>query len=144
MKTESYNKIHEILSNSELTSFAERLCKKHEIDPVKDYPQTVDSEVMKSAARRQMYVAKACNLLRAAILLGALELEVLRVCEYLLVIMKSIDNSLDYRGCEKALKIAELEKKYSYDSLFELEDYPVETLADVLKRDEGYYGVKIK
>lgn len=143
MTTKEYNTILNLLSNKDICDFADRMCKKGEVDPVKDYPQHVNSDVMLSAARRHMYLSRAIDLLRRMIFLGATGLEVLRVSEYLMVLTKSIDDKLDYKGCEKDLHIPDLDRKYSRDSFFAM-DLPLEELRYVITRDNGYYPVPIK
>lgn len=143
MTTKEYNTILDLLDNKDICDFAGRMCKKGDVDPVTDYPQCVGSEIMLSAARRHMYLSKATDLLRRMIFLGATGLEVLRASEYLMVLMKSIENNLDYKGCEKALNIQELERKYNRESFFAM-DVPIEELKRVIKRDNGYYPVPIK
>lgn len=143
MTSKDYRTIQELLTNSDICDFADRMCQKGEINPCTDYPQNTGSEVMLSSARRHMYLSRAIDLLRRMIFLGATGLEVLRVSEYIMVLMRSISDSLDYKRCEKALKIGDLERKYSRESFFDLEE-PVETWEYVIKRDKGYYPVPIK
>ena len=143
MTTKEYNTILELLTNKDICGFADRMCRKGEVDPVKDYPQHVSSEVMLSAARRHMYLSRAIDLLRRMIFLGATGLEVLRASEYLMVLTKSIDNKLDYKGCERDLRIPDLERKYSRESFFAM-NLPVEEFRHVITRDNGYYPVPIK
>lgn len=143
MTSNDYRKAQELLSNSDICYFADQMCRKAEIDPEKDYPQTSESGVMPSAARRHLYLNRAMDLLRRMIFLGATSLEVLRASEYLMVVSKSIEFSLDYRRCETGLKIQELEEKYSRNSFFSLDISP-EELKDIIERDNGYYPVPIK
>ena len=138
-----YLKSIELLSNQDIYGFTERLCERMAFDAIKQYPQTVNSEVMKSAARKRMYVERVIDLIRRMIFLGATKQEMLRAAGYLMVMMKSMDNSLDYRSCEKDMLISELESKYSTKEFLSW-DVTLEELQDVIKRDEGYYGVRIK
>ena len=132
-----------ILSESDLCSFAKRLCEKEGIDPEKYYPKTTDSEVMKSAARRMMYVTQTAGLLRRAIFLGATLPEVLCISEYLIVLLNSVEKELDYKRCASELNISGLEKKYGKDEFFSM-DADMNALLSVLKRDKDYYGVTVK
>ena len=143
MTTKEYRLAQEYLNNKDICDFADRMCKKAEIDPVTDYPQRSESEVMLSAARRHMYLCRAIDLMRRMIFLGATSLEVLRASEYLMVISGSIDHKLDYKQCESALKIQELDRKYSRESFFDMET-PFEDLKHVIQRDSGYYPVPIR
>ena len=144
MTRETYRKLAEILSNQELYSFALRMCEAKGFDPAKEYPQSVDSEVIRSAARRHLYCYQTSETLRRAIFMGATEGEILRICEYLCVLQKSSDEQkLDFRRCASELGISFLEKKYSQRSFMNI-DVPVDELEAVLKRDNGYYEVKIK
>ncbi|MBR2591792.1 MAG: hypothetical protein IKD62_02370 [Oscillospiraceae bacterium] len=143
MTNKAYNAVQELLNNKDICDFADRMCKKGEVNPLSDYPQHVDSVVMASGARRQMYLSRAIDLLRRMVFLGATALEVLRASEYLIVILHSMDHSLDYLGCEEALKIKDLERKYSRESFFGM-NLPYEDLVQVIKRDNAYYPVPIK
>lgn len=143
MTINEYNATKELLSSKDICDFAGRMCQKGEVDPLKDYPQTAESDVMPSAARKAMYLSKATDLLRRMIFLGATALEVLRASEYLMVIINSVDHSLDYKGCEQALKIRELERKYPRESFYAM-DIPVSDLKQLIRRDNGYYPVPIK
>lgn len=140
MTAKEYDMTRQLLKNDDICDFAERMCQKGEVNPIKDYPQCVGSDVMPSAARRQLYIGRAIDLIRRMIFLGATSLEILRASEYLMVLIGSVEHSLDYKCCEVALKIKELERKYSLESFFEM---PFDELQDVIKRDNGYYPVPI-
>lgn len=143
MTSEDYRKSKELLSGSDLYGFAKRMCEKYEINPEKDFPQTTSSEILKSAARRHMYIETVGDLFRRAIYLSATDLEILRISEYYLVVFDSIEKSLDYKGCREALNIPSLEKKYSRNEFLSLET-DFEELKSIIDRDNDYYGVKIK
>ena len=143
MTSEDFRKSQEILTGIELYDFAKRLCEAQKIDPEKNYPRTSSSEVLKSAARRAMYVGHAANLLRRAIFLGATLPEVLRISEYFLVVFHAVEKELDFRRCGLDLDISALEKKYAQSDFLTL-DVSAEELAQVINRDSNYYGVKIK
>ena len=143
MTSKDYRKLEELLSNKDIYDFAQRLCENEKIDPIKDYPQTTESVVMQSAARRRLYVSNSAGLLRRAIFLGATKPEVLRMAIYLVVLMHSMDNSLDYSKCALDMNIKALEKKYDRNAYYSL-DVPYEELASVIERDKNYYGVIIK
>lgn len=144
MTIKDYRNIQEnILTNNIICDFAERMCKKGEVNPIEDYPQKYGSDVMYSPARRHMYTVRAMDLLRRMIILGATGLEVLRASEYLMVIIKSIDNKLDYKNCENALNIKELEKKYSRDTFFSL-NIPISEIKYAIERDKRYFPVPVK
>lgn len=143
MTSEDFRKSQEILTGPELYDFAKRLCAQKQIDYIKDFPKTSTSEVLKSAARRRMYIGNAANLLRRAIFLGATMPEVLCIAEYFMVVFDAIEKELDFRRCNSELHIAELEKKYSQSDFLSL-DVNIDTLQNVLKRDNDFYGVEIK
>ena len=140
MTSTEYEKIHEIMTNQDVVLFAKQFCEMHETDPIADYPQTVDSVVMKSSARRQMYLFKAIDLLRRIIFLGGMEAEILRASVYLLVIVHSIDKRLDYHECSRAMKIPELEKKYTIGEVLTSGLEP-ETMTETLRRTNEFFGV---
>lgn len=143
MTSEDFRKSQDILTGPELYDFAKRLCAQKHVDHVKDFPKTSTSEVLKSAARRRMYVGNATNLLRRAIFLGATMPEVLCIAEYFLVVFDAIEKELDFRRCGLELNISALEKKYSQSDFLSL-DVDAESLESVINRDNEYYGVKIK
>lgn len=143
MTSEDFRKSQEILTGSELYDFAKRLCAQKSVDHIKDFPKTSTSEVLKSAARRRMYVGNAANLLRRAIFLGATMPEVLCIAEYFLVVFDAIDKELDFKRCGLELNISSLEKKYSQSEFLAL-DIDAEALQNIIQRDQDFYGVKIK
>jgi len=143
MTSEDFRKSQEILTGPELYDFAKRLCVQKHIDYAKDFPKTTTSEVLKSAARRRIYVANAANLLRRAIFLGATVPEVLCISEYFLVVFDAIEKELDFRRCGLELNITALEKKYSQSDFLSL-DTTADELQNVLNRDKDFYGVEIK
>lgn len=143
MTSDDFRKSQDILTGPELYDFAKRLCAQKHVDHVKDFPKTSTSEVLKSAARRRMYVGNATNLLRRAIFLGATMPEVLCIAEYFLVVFDAIEKELDFRRCGLELNISALEKKYSQSDFLSL-DVNIDTLQNVLKRDNDFYGVEIK
>lgn len=143
MTSEDFRKSQDILTGPELYDFAKRLCAQKHVDHVKDFPKTSTSEVLKSAARRRMYIGNAANLLRRAIFLGATMPEVLCIAEYFLVVFDATEKELDFRRCNSELHIAELEKKYSQSDFLAL-DIDAEALQNVIQRDKDFYGVEIK
>lgn len=143
MTSEDFRKSQDILTGSELYDFAKRMCEHYHIDPFKDYPKTTTSEVLKSAARRRMYVGNAANLLRRAIFLGATMTEVLCIAEYFLVVFNSIEKELDFRKCALELNISSLEKKYGQSDFLALE-LSADDLQKAVERDNNFYGVNIK
>ena len=110
------------ISNAEVCKFAEKLCEKSGFVPKEHYPRRVDSKVMESAAERQLLVSRAINLLMRGFVLGATLPEMSRMSEYLIVLIRSIDEKLDYQLCEKELRIAELNDKYSGSDYLETAD----------------------
>lgn len=143
MTSETYKRVMGILTDQEIYNFAERLCDHYKFDPLKMYPQKVNSEVMRGAASRMLYLHKASNLLRRAVFLGGTNLEIFKMAQYLVVIMKSVDHKLDFRLCEQDMGIPELERKYNENEFLSL-DVDAETLENVIKRDNGFYEVNIK
>ena len=143
MTSETYKKVMGILTDQEIYNFAERLCTYYKFDPLKQYPQTVDSEVLSGATKRMLYLHRASNILRRAIFLGGTNLEIFKIAQYLVVIMKAVDNKLDFRRCEKELDISGLSRKYSEDDFLAL-DISDEELEQVIYRDNNYYEVSLK
>lgn len=143
MTSETYNRVMKIMTDQEIYKFAQRICEHYQFDPIKEYPQTCDSEILSGSARRMLYLHKASNLLRKAVFLGGTNLEIFKICQYLVVLMKAVDNKLDFRLCEKETDISELNRKYSDNNFLAL-DVDVDELEKVLERDKDYYEVSIK
>ena len=90
-----------------------------------------------------LYIHRAVNLFRRAIFLGATELEVYQIAQYLTVLIKAIDHKLDFRQCEKDMHISELDQKYSEKAFMSLAISTAD-LEKVISRDNNYYEVSIK
>ena len=144
MTSKDYRQLSEYLSNKDICSFAQRLCDHVGFDPIKAYPQTVNSKVINSAARKQLYVESAIIHIRSALFLGATKDEMVRFSSHLLVLMKSLENKLDYTKCSLEMDIPSLNKKYNNEELYAL-DIPFEDFKNAIEvRDQDFYGVKIK
>ncbi len=143
MTNKEYDLVRQKLSNQELVLFAKQICEQNDIDPIQDYPQTSNSTVMKTAARRQMYLSKAIDLLRRMIFLGGMKNEILRASVYLMVILHSIDKSLDYRECGNLMRITELENKYTLGEVLTCGIEP-ESIEESVRRTNEFCGVNIK
>lgn len=144
MTSADYNYVMGLLTNDDLYDFATRLCERYHIDPVKTYRQRAESEVMKGAAKRILYVSKAANLMRRGIFLGATVPEMLQMAQNLIVMVKAIDDKLDFRTCQSECDISNLEKKYSGNEFLSL-NVELSEFKRVIERDNDFYGgVKIK
>lgn len=143
MTSETYKRVVNLLTDQEIYSFAERLCAYYKFDPVKEFPQRVDSEILSGAARRMLYMHRASNLLRRAIFLGGTNLEIFKMAQYLVVLEKTADRPLDFRRCEKELDISGLNRKYNENDFLSL-DVNVDELQNVISRDNEFYEVSIK
>ena len=137
MTSETYRQVQELLTGEKIVGFAKRLCEYYKFDPMKSYPQTVGSVILKSAARRQMYVGRTINLLRREICLGATRLEIRRAAEHLMVLLNAGDHSLDYLLSEEEHDIPKLEQKYSRKEFLSL-DVPFEEIERWIRGGGGY------
>lgn len=143
MTNKDYDRVRQLLSNQQIVLFAKRFCELNDIDPIQDYPKTSTSIVMKTAARRQMYLTKSIDLLRRMIFLGSMKNEITRAAIYLIVILHSIDKSLDYRECGTLMRITELEKKYTLGEVLTSGLEP-ESIIESVRRLNDFYGVNVK
>lgn len=140
MNSEVYQLSKGLLTTQDICTFAKNLCGKGGFDPTALYTQTANSDIMKSAARRQLYVHQTADLLKRAIILGATEPEAIRIASYLLVLIDSVDHSLDYKKCALDMDIPALERKYSKKDFLDL-DVTIEDLADRIKSLQSFYEV---
>lgn len=143
MTNKDYDHVRELLSNQQIVLFAKQFCETNDIDPIQDYPKTSTSIVMKTAARRQMYLAKAIDLLRRVIFLNGTKNELIRAAVYVIVIIHSMDKSLDYRECGSLMRIQELENRYSLGEVLTSGLEP-ESILETVRRTNEFYGVNIQ
>ena len=143
MTNGDYRKLGELLTNEDIVHFAVRVCDHFHTDPITMYRKTTRSEVMRSAARRQLYVGQTINLIRRAIFLGSNTIDMLKMCTHLVVLLNSIEKELDFRQSGLTNEISDLEKKYSVTDILTM-DIPIEDFAQVLVRDQDFYGVPLK
>lgn len=133
-----YKQVMKLMTPQEAYDFSVKICQHFNEEPLTLYKQTADSEVMHGAATRALYTNKALNLLRRAIFLGATYPEILRISEYFCVVTKALEKKLDYKRCEKDMRISDLEQKFSQKDFLSLPfDYSV--MKRTYEKAMGYF-----